>query len=173
MAKSKNNRVIGLMDDLSDWQSSTAKLSDKMLNLSKEIDTLADKAAEIIGAATTLPNSQAKSFVTQKFNEIINTKLAAIISAMDQLDSNISELGQNNVSEILDYLGNMPIRSAFGNEEDETQDVMNMGAQAQNDADALVDPVSNDNTMIRNESYRIVKAKENGMEYAYTPKRVK
>lgn len=173
MAKSKNNRVIALMDDLSEWQSSIAKLSDKMLNFSKEIDTLADKAAEIVGAATTLPNSKAKSFVTQKFNDIINTKLSQIIQAMDNLDANVSDLSQSNVSEILDFLGNMPIKSAFGNDEDESvmgQD-LNQGLDMNDQSMIDEEPINMDQTMVRNESYKVVKAVENGKSYAYTPKR--
>ena len=159
MAQPKNNRIISLMDDLSKWKGSVSKLAEKVRGIVDELDKLSDSAASIIGSSATLPNSKAKAYVSEKFNGIINQRIGGALQHLEMLVDAIEDLEKSSdVDQVMDFLGNMPIKSAFGNE-DSTESIP--------PEDELL---STDNTNIRNESYDLFSA-ENGKTYAYKKRR--
>ena len=159
MAQPKNNRIISLMDDLSKWKGSVTKLGDKIQGIVAELDKLSDSAASIIGSSATLPNSKAKAYVSEKFNSIINQRINRASQHLEMLSATMDDLeNSSDVDQVMDFLGNMPIKSAFGNED---------STESMPPEDELL---STDDTNIRNESYDLFSA-ENGKTYAYKKRR--
>lgn len=159
MAQPKNNRIISLMDDLSKWKGGVTKLGDKIQGIVDELDKLSDSAASIIGSSATLPNSKAKAYVSEKFNSIINQRINRASKYLEMLSATMDDLeNSSDVDQVMDFLGNMPIKSAFGNED---------STESMPPEDELL---STDNTNIRNESYDLFSA-ENGKTYAYKKRR--
>jgi hypothetical protein len=159
MAQPKNNRIISLMDDLSKWKGGVTKLADKIEGIVAELDKLSDSAASIIGSSATLPNSKAKAYVSEKFNSIINQRINRASKYLEMLSATMDDLeNSSDVDQVMDFLGNMPIKSAFGNED---------STESMPPEDELL---STDNTNIRNESYDLFSA-ENGKTYAYKKRR--
>ena len=160
MAQPKNNRIISLMDDLSKWKGSVSKLADKIRGIVDELDKLSDSAASIIGSSATLPNSKAKAYVSEKFNGIVNQRIIKANQHLEMLVNAVEDLEKSSdVDQVMDFLGNMPIKSAFGNEDEPVESM-------QPDDELL----STDNINIRNESYDLFSA-ENGKTYAYKKRR--
>jgi hypothetical protein len=147
------------MDDLSKWKGGVTKLGDKIQGIVDELDKLSDSAASIIGSSATLPNSKAKAYVSEKFNGIINQRINRASKYLEMLSATLDDLeNSSDVDQVMDFLGNMPIKSAFGNED---------STESMPPEDELL---STDNTNIRNESYDLFSA-ENGKTYAYKKRR--
>jgi hypothetical protein len=147
------------MDDLSKWKGSVSKLADKIRGIVDELDKLSDSAASIIGSSATLPNSKAKAYVSEKFNGILNQRIGKANQHLEMLVNAVEDLEKSSdVDQVMDFLGNMPIKSAFGNED---------STESMPPEDELL---STDNTNIRNESYDLFSA-ENGKTYAYKKRR--